>query len=143
MSNLNFPYCSFISFPRVLLLTTRKRWSASYPPLPSLRKLYTATRSPLSLLFSKLDKPSDFSRSVSYPWDLSPSWSPFSGHTLIVWCPSYTEAPKTAHSAWGGASPVHCRLGQWPPSISYLCYASSIPGHSRPFWLKGTLLTHI
>ena len=26
--------------------------------------------------------------------DISPSWSPSSGHTLIIWCPSYIGHPK-------------------------------------------------
>jgi len=35
ISNLNFPCCNFMPFPQVLLLVTRKKRSASAPPVPS------------------------------------------------------------------------------------------------------------
>jgi len=39
MSNLMFPWSSFIPFPRVLSPVTRERRSVPHPPLPSLRKV--------------------------------------------------------------------------------------------------------
>ena len=59
----------------------------------------------------------------SCPWEFSPSWSPSSGHTLIVWCPSHNEAPKTTHSTQGGAAPVQWRVRQSPPLTGLLCCA--------------------
>ncbi|KAK4815869.1 hypothetical protein QYF61_009920 [Mycteria americana] len=57
MSNLNFPSRSSTPSPRVLSLVTRERRSA--PPLHCPpRKVQTAVRAPLSLLFSRLNKPS-------------------------------------------------------------------------------------
>ncbi|CAM9244112.1 unnamed protein product, partial [Bubo scandiacus] len=53
----------FIPSPCVLSLVTRERRSAPAPPLPPLRNLQTAMRTPLSLLFFKLNKPSDLSHS--------------------------------------------------------------------------------
>ena len=47
MSNLNFPCRSPILFPRVPPLVTRKRRRAASLPLPTLRKVQTARRSPL------------------------------------------------------------------------------------------------
>ena len=63
MSSLNLPWCSFELFPRILSLDPRKQSSASPSPRPPLRKLEGATRSPLGLLLSKLDKPRVLSRS--------------------------------------------------------------------------------
>lgn len=82
----------------------------------------------------------------------SPPWSPCSRHILIVWCPSYSEVPKTAHSVWGGTfSVVQCRGDKDHP----LC---SVEGGLRsasyavldtpqdtvfPFGCQGALLAHI
>ena len=49
------------------------------------------------------------------PQGLSPSWLSSFGHTLIVWC-LYIEAPKTALSTRGGATPVQRTVGQSLPS---------------------------
>jgi len=68
MSSLNLSWCSFEPFPCVLSLDPRGKSSAPRSPLPLLRKLQRAMRSPLSLLFSRLDKPKDLSCSS---WELS------------------------------------------------------------------------
>ena len=57
----------------------------------------------------------------SCPRGLSPSWSPFSGHALIVWCPLYIEVPKPAHSSWGGAAPVQSGTTTSPDQPAMLC----------------------
>lgn len=40
---------------------------------------------------------------------------------LIVWCPSYTEASKTATSTWGQAAPAHCRTIKSLQQQAMLC----------------------
>jgi len=63
MSRINLPWFSFEPFPCVLSLDPREKSSAPPSPHPLLRKLQRAMRSPLSLLFSKLDDPKVLSRS--------------------------------------------------------------------------------
>ncbi|KAK4829643.1 hypothetical protein QYF61_005936 [Mycteria americana] len=78
MSSLNLPWCSFEPFPDILSLDLREKSSASPFPRPFLRKLLRAMRLPLSLLFSKLDKPKDI-----------PS-SPFTSFVALLWTHSRT-----------------------------------------------------
>lgn len=68
----------------------------------------------------------------------SKAWSPSSGHTLIVWCPSYSEVSKTPHNTGGEAAVVQCRVEQSLPSTCW----HSMPHTSQgiacwPFWLPG------
>lgn len=41
--------------------------------------------------------------------------------SLIVLCPSYAVATKTAHSAWAEATPAKSRVGQSPSSAIWQC----------------------
>jgi len=71
ISNLILSCCSSLLFPWVLLLFTRDRRSVPVPLLCLLKKPYAAMRSPLSLHFSRLNKPRDFSCS-SYVYPSTP-----------------------------------------------------------------------
>ena len=51
------PLTQLFSIARCPITGDRERRSASPPPLTPLRKLQPVMRSPLSLLFSKLNKP--------------------------------------------------------------------------------------
>ena len=66
-------------------LGSREKSSAPPSPLPLLRKLQRAMRSPLSLLFSKLEKPKD----LSYSSQDIPS-SPFTSFVALLWMHSRT-----------------------------------------------------
>lgn len=103
------PWASFYFFGFLLLVTGKGdqhllchcppwglQWGHSQPPLPLAKQ----TKRPQQLFESlaleavhHLDGPAL--------------------HITIPWCPSSTEAPKTAHNAWGWASA--CRVGQSPP----------------------------
>ena len=56
ISSLNLPCHSLTPFPQVLSLVTKENRSAPAPPLPLVRKLYIAMRSPLSLLFFQAEQ---------------------------------------------------------------------------------------
>lgn len=73
-------------------------------------------------------------KSCSQGLSPSQSWSP--GHILTVWCLSYIEASKTAHSTQGDAAPMQCRGGQLPPLTGWLCCAWGTPGHTWIFCLS-------
>lgn len=116
ISYLNFPWWSFIRCPCVILLVTREETITTPLPTASLEEVVTANGSSLRVLFSKLKKPvTSATPPKSCLWDLSPSLSCSSGHTLRVWCPLHIEVPKTTGSTQGGTTPVQCRLGKSPP----------------------------
>lgn len=88
MSSQNLPAAASLHS----LMTCPRSSERTSAPLPSLHW------DPLSLLVSKMNKPSDLKSLV-----LSPSWSLSSGRALIVQHPSDIEVPKTAPSVRGGA----------------------------------------
>lgn len=71
ISSLNLPWDNFILFPWVPSLITRAKRPVPAPPLPLRRKLCATRRSPLSLIFSRLNKPSHLSCS-SYGFPCRP-----------------------------------------------------------------------
>lgn len=115
-SNLNFSCYSFMPFLWVLSLVTReKRWVPT-PSLLSMRKLWATMRSPFNILFSRLNKPGDFSCS-SYAFFSRP----FIIFVVLLWtflCPFGTVASKTAH--------MMChRISFWPVWINCPSYVFS------------------
>lgn len=64
---------------------------------------------------SFLNKPSDLSCSPCpfFLQNLSPPWTPSSGHTRTVWCP-YIVASRSAHNTPGEAVPAQSRERQSP-----------------------------
>lgn len=95
------PWCSFVPFCCALSLPTREKRLAPLFPPPLLRKLWRASRMPLSLPSSRLDNKSVLSLSS---WDM-----PFTSFVALLWTLSgtltsfwYIEAPKsTQYSRWG------------------------------------------
>lgn len=85
MTSLYFSGYGFEPFPCTLPSGTKERRSAPPSPLLLLRKLYRATRSPLSLLFSEVDKP----RVLSHSPQAIPS-SPFTSTVAFLWMHSKT-----------------------------------------------------
>lgn len=91
MSSLNLSSYSFVLFPRVLSSVPGEKRAAPPSPLPLLRRLQRALRSPLSLLFSRVDNPSVFS-SQDMPSSLLPALLPLRmgiyhfGKKVLLFC---------------------------------------------------------
>ena len=64
-------------------------------------------------------------------WDLSPSWSPSSGHTPLVWWCPYIEVPKTTHSTRGGATPDKSK--HYPISVC-IVHSSSVVSRNNKLY---------
>ena len=84
VSNLNLPWCNLRPFSLVLSLSHGgKRPTPSLPQSP-FKQLNRVIRSPPSLLFSRLNYPSSFSRSPSHLCSRAfTALLHFSGHTLL------------------------------------------------------------
>jgi len=61
--NVNFPWCNLRPFPLFLLLLTQEKRPTSTWPQPPFRQLYRVMRSPMSLLFSRMNKPNSLNHS--------------------------------------------------------------------------------
>lgn len=77
MFNLHFLWNSLIPFPH----PQQTEINTFLPAAPTLRRFYTAMRSPLSLLHTEKIKLPQLLL-MSCPWDLT-SWLPFSGHSFF------------------------------------------------------------
>lgn len=117
IANPILPYRHFILFPRVLLLVTKERRSVPAPLLPHVKKSW-AIMSALSLLFSRLNKPRDFSYS---------SYSPCSTLFITLW------------SWWPRRPPIGTSLTicQWY-HLGWIWLFE--PGSSSASWPLGVLL---
>ena len=117
ISDLNLPYLSLRPFPLVLSLSTLVNGHSPSCLYASFKHWEAAMRSPQSLLFSKLNKPSSLNLSslercsgaliISVPllWTHSKSSTSF-----LYW------VPRPGRSIPGGASQELNRGGQSPPS---------------------------
>lgn len=97
MSYLNFPWCSFI--PPIAGHQREISTSSSIAPLEEAEDCREATPQPSPGWTKQVTSAAPHK---SCPQDFSSSWSPSSGHTLIVWY-SCTNAPTTAHRTQAGA----------------------------------------
>lgn len=97
MSSLSLPWHRFEPFLCALSLDTREKRGAPPSPLPILRELQRGTRSPLSLLFSRLVNLSAHLSSQELPS------SPFTGFAL-VWMLS-----RTLTSLYCIVTSLYCR----------------------------------
>lgn len=88
MSSLNLSSYSFVLFPHVLSSVPGEKRAAPPSPLPLLRRLQRALRSPLSLLFSRVDNPSVLS-SQDMPSSSSTSFAAPKNGNLPFWEESF------------------------------------------------------
>lgn len=98
------------------LLRGRRDWPFSlHPPF---RWLERTVRSPLSLLFSRLNTPAP--SAAPHTPDSLPALLSFSGPSPAPQCLPCSEGPRTKHRIWGVASPMPSTEGQslswsyWP-----------------------------
>ena len=119
MSSLNLPWCSFEPLPRIRSLEHREKSSAPPSPRPLLRKLQRAMRSPLNLLFSKLDKPGVLSCS-SHDMPSSPSTS-----FVALLC----TRSRTFTSFLSGGAQNCTQYSRWGPTNAE--YRGTIPSFDR------------
>lgn len=146
MSSLTLPWHSFLSFPCIPSLGSReKRWTSL---TPMLRKLYRTTRSPLSLLFPELEKPTvlcDFSQNSS-PRALT-SLLPSLGHiqelshpsSLILWFLNHKAQNCTQRSRRGCTNAE--QSGNHLSCTGSAVFDASWDAVCLPGW-QGSLLTH-
>ena len=127
MSSVNLLWHSFEPFPCGLSLDTRKKNSAPPSPRPLLRMLWRAMRSPLSLLFSRLNNPKVLScSSQDFPS------SPFTTFVALLWM-----HPRTFTSFFNGGTQTCTQHPRWGHTNAE--YSGMIPS---PAWLVGLRLMH-
>lgn len=100
MSSLNFPWHGFIPFPHILLLLTRREISTFPVHCPPWRSCRLWWGYPSAFTFPGWRNKVTSATCMAFPWNLSPSWSPTSGHALIV-CPPCIEVLQSAHRTSG------------------------------------------
>lgn len=126
MSNLNFPWCSFIPFPYVLPLITREELnnSCSAALLTESHRLWWVHTSAFS-------SPRWANKLILITFALET----FNILFVLLWThfAVLTLCHTTAHRIWCEATPVQGRVGQSLPSPVWQCCVWCTPGHNEPF----------